>query len=301
MQQPLVLVVGPTASGKTGLAIALAQHFNTAIIAADSRQFYREIPIGTAQPTPQEQQGVLHHFIGNLELDETWSAARFSAAVDQLITEKEFAPFPIVVGGSGLYLKALEYTLDAIPTVPHATREALQNTLEQEGLPAMHDELKEKDPDYAEKVDLNNPQRVVRALEVIRHTGKTFSSFLTGGRPREDRKVIKLAIDWPREALYKRINMRVDTMFEEGLLEEAKKVYAKRGLNSLNTVGFKELFAHFDGDMSLEEAKELIKRNTRRFAKRQLTWFRSDRQIHWIRPGETKSAIQHIKAWMETV
>lgn len=293
----MVFVVGPTASGKTGLAVRLAQHFNTAIISADSRQFYTQIPIGTAQPDASEQKEVQHHFIGNLALDETWSAASFAAATDTLLQESPIAPFPIIVGGSGLYLKALEYELDAIPNVPAEIRTTLQQELQMGGLLPLIAELKTKDPKYFEKVDSENPQRVVRALEVIRHTNVPFSSFLNGAQKRTDRNIIKIAVDWPREELYARINTRVDQMFEQGLEKEARSVFHLKHLNSLNTVGYKELFMHFEGVISLTEAKDLIQQNTRRFAKRQLTWFRRDKEIHWIAPTEWNQAKEIIASW----
>jgi tRNA dimethylallyltransferase len=279
----LIVVCGPTAVGKTHFAIALAEKLHTEIVSVDSRQLYKEIPIGTAQPSTEELQRVKHHFVGNLLLEEDYNAGMFERNALELL-ENLFQKHDTVIccGGTGLYIKALCEGLDDVPKANELVREQLIERLEHEGLEALQIELKTLDPVHFEKMDAQNPQRVIRALEVCLSTGKPFSSFHEGAKKQRPFKIEKIGLELPREELYDRINTRVDLMLEAGWLEEAKAVFDKRHLNALNTVGYKELFTHLGGEMTLEEATEKIKINTRRFAKRQLTWFKKDVEVKWF-------------------
>lgn len=276
------MVCGPTAVGKTDFSIELAEKLGTEIISADSRQFYREIPIGTAQPSDEQLHRVKHHFIADRCVEDDYNAGMFER--DSLaLLEELFLKYDSVVccGGTGLYIKALCEGLDALPKADKAIREQLTEKLESEGFESLQLQLKEFDPVHFQRMDTQNPQRVVRALEVCLSTGKPFSSF--HGSEKEERPfaIKKIGLELPREELNERINKRVDLMMEKGWLDEARSVFEKRHLNALNTVGYKELFAHLEGQLSLEEAVEKIKTNTRRFAKRQMTWFKKDKQIRW--------------------
>jgi tRNA dimethylallyltransferase len=279
----LIVVCGPTAVGKTHFAIALAEKLHTEIVSADSRQLYKEIPIGTAQPSTEELQRVKHHFVGNLLLEEDYNAGMFERNALELL-ENLFQKHDTVIccGGTGLYIKALCEGLDDVPKANELVREQLIERLEHEGLEALQIELKTLDPVHFEKMDSQNPQRVIRALEVCLSTGKPFSSFHEGAKKQRPFNIEKIGLELPREELYERINKRGDLMLEAGWLEEAKAVFDKRHLNALNTVGYKELFTHLGGEMTLEEATEKIKINTRRFAKRQLTWFKKDVEVKWF-------------------
>ena len=279
----LIVVCGPTAVGKTQFAIALAEKLHTEIISADSRQLYKEIPIGTAQPSTEELQRVKHHFVANLLLEEDYNAGVFERNALELL-ENLFQEHDTVVccGGTGLYIKALCEGLDDVPKANKLIREQLIERLEHEGLETLQCELQNLDPVHFEKMDVQNPQRVIRALEVCLSTGKPFSSFHEGAKKQRTFKIEKIGLELPREELYDRINKRVDLMLEAGWLEEAKSVFDKRHLNALNTVGYKELFTYLANEMTLEEATEKIKINTRRFAKRQLTWFKKDVEIKWF-------------------
>ncbi|MGB0166588.1 MAG: tRNA (adenosine(37)-N6)-dimethylallyltransferase MiaA [Luteibaculum sp.] len=290
----LVSISGPTAVGKTAVSILCGQHFGCEIISCDSRQFYKEIPIGTAQPSADELAQVKHHFIGHLELEETWSAATFEQEAKQLMATKDLGPFNLVVGGSGLYLKALQYGLDEIPEVPKQLREELNAELQNHGIVTLQKKLAELDPDYYREVDIQNPQRIIRALEVCLHTKKPYSSFRKQNSETQF-PLLNIALEMDRDLLYERINKRVEKMFALGLEEEARAVFPKRQLNSLNTVGYKELFAHFEGQLSLDEAKELIKQNTRRFAKRQMTWLRRQPNLHWFRASQKHEVLSLIE------
>lgn len=279
----LYVICGPTAVGKTDLAIELAEKFQTEIISADSRQLYREIPIGTAQPTAEQLNRVKHHFIADRSLEEDYNAGMFERDALKLL-DQLFAKYDSVVccGGTGLYIKALCDGLDDLPEADEELRNQLTERLEAEGLASLQQQLQQLDPVHYAKMDVQNPQRVIRALEVCLSTGKPFSSFHGGEKVQRPFKVVKIGLELPREELYGRINKRVDMMMESGWLDEAKAVFEKRHLNALNTVGYKELFAHLDGKMTLQEAIEKIKTNTRRFAKRQMTWFKKDRDIQWM-------------------
>lgn len=283
----VIVVCGPTASGKTALALQLAKRYRTEVLSADSRQFYREIPIGTAQPSPDELAGIPHHFIASRSISEELNAGRFAEEAlrlaDRLFREHDRI---ILAGGSGLFIDAFCKGLDDLPRAPAGVRERLNELYRQKGLAPLQKMLREADPVYYEKVDRNNPQRIIRALEVHSSTGKPYSSFL-GNRPAQRPfRCVPIAIDMEREELYRRINGRVERMMDDGLLEEARRVYPHRHLKTLETVGYTELFGYLDGKVSLSEAVGLIKRNTRRFAKRQITWLKRDPQVHWVRPEE---------------
>lgn len=291
----LAVVVGPTASGKSDFAVRLALHYEAPVLSADSRQMYRGIPIGTAQPTAEETRGIPHHFIASHDLRDEFSCGRFETEAIALLA-KLFAQYDtvIAVGGSGLYVQALCGGMDDLPPVDARLRVALNDRLAHEGLASLAEELRRLDPDYHAQVDLGNPARVLRALEVCLSAGRPYSELRTGSRKARDFRIVKIGIDMDRKELYERIDRRVDAMMAAGLEAEARRVYPLRRLNSLQTVGYRELFDHFDGLTTLAEAVELIKRNTRRYAKRQLTWFRRDDSIRWIAPGDTEAAIRCI-------
>lgn len=290
------MIAGPTAAGKTALAIEVAKAFDTAVISADSRQFFHEMHIGTARPLESEMQGVKHYFAGSHSITEDYNVGRFEAEaiqlLDELYREKEIA---VLCGGSGLYIDAVCNGLDELPQADEKTRAYLIGLLDNEGLPALQQLLLEKDPLYHSQVDLQNPHRLIRALEVCLVTGKPYSSLRKGTRTNRNFEIIKIGVNLDREALYERINRRVDEMVSNGLIEEAKSVYAHRSRNALQTVGYKELFDHFEGNTDLATAISLIKQNTRRFAKRQLTWFRRDPEIKWFGPLQGSEVIAYIK------
>ena len=281
----LIVVCGPTAVGKTDYAIKLAKKIGTEIISADSRQLYSEIPIGTAQPSREELAEVQHHFIATRSIADEYNAGMFERDALALL-EQLFKKHNTVVccGGTGLYIKALCEGLDDVPKADDNVRNELIQRLETEGLGSLQAELAKLDPIHFEKMDSQNPQRVIRALEVCLSTGKPFSSFHNSSKKSRPFTVNKIGLELPRKELYERINKRVDLMLNNGWLDEAKSVYHQRHLNALNTVGYKELFAHLSGEMNLEEATEKIKINTRRFAKRQMTWFKKDEEVEWIYP-----------------
>lgn len=273
------------------MAISLAKKYGSEVISCDSRQFYREIPVGTAAPTLSEQDGVPHHFIGSHSLREEYSAGRFSQDALRLLEEK-FKEHDIMfmTGGSGLYIDAVCDGMDDIPQVAEEVRTALQEKFLNEGLEPLRAQLQELDPVFFETVDINNPQRIIRALEVCVQTGVPYSTLRTGKRVDRPFNVIKIGLRMPRKVLYDRINRRVDMMLEQGLEQEARSVYPLKEVNALQTVGYKEFFAYFDGKISREDAIELIKRNSRRYAKRQETWFGRDNSIQWFDAGEKSSS-----------
>lgn len=289
-KKTLLIICGPTASGKTALAIQLAKYYKTDIISADSRQFYREMCIGTAKPTDDELAAVKHHFINSHSITENFTIGDFEKECLALLT-KLFKHHDIVVmaGGSGLYIKGVCEGFDALPVADAAIRNWLNSELKAHGIATLQEKLKIVDPVYYEMVDLNNPQRIIRALEVFESSGKPFSSFHSASKANRPFKIIKIGLNWPREILYERINARVDIMTAQGLAEEAESLLPYRHLNALNTVGYSELFDHFDGKTDLESAIKSIKQNTRRFAKRQLTWFRKDKQIIWVNVDKVNS------------
>tara|TARA_B100000678_G_scaffold70084_1_gene57482 strand:- start:545 stop:1459 length:915 start_codon:yes stop_codon:yes gene_type:complete len=279
----LISVVGPTAIGKTSIGIALAQHYQTEIISADSRQFFKEMEIGTAVPSKEELAAAKHHFIQHISVEDNYSVGDFETeAIEKLNALFQQHDKILMVGGSGLYVKAVLEGLDYFPKIDASIRQQLNLQLEEKGIESLQQQLKELDPVYAKKVDLENPHRVIRALEICIGSGKPYSGFLNNNSAERNFNSIKIGLTAPRELIYERIEKRVDVMMEQGLLEEAKRVYEKREFNALNTVGYKELFQFFDGNWSLEFAISEIKKNTRRFAKRQLTWFRKDKEIEWF-------------------
>ncbi|MEL4308267.1 tRNA (adenosine(37)-N6)-dimethylallyltransferase MiaA [Joostella sp. CR20] len=279
----LITVVGPTAIGKTALAINLAQHFSTEIISSDSRQFFKETCIGTAVPEPEELEAVKHHFIQHKSIFEAYSVGDFEKEALTLLDEL-FKTHDVVImaGGSGLYNNAVIEGLDDFPTVDASVREELNQQLEQQGIEGLQEKLKSLDPQHYQHIDIQNPHRIIRALEICIGTGKPYSSFLNKKKNKRPFQTIKVGLTADREIIYNRIDMRVDIMMKNGLLEEAKSVYPHKSLNALQTVGYRELFEYFDGNFSLDFAVSEIKKNTRRFAKRQLTWLRKDESILWF-------------------
>lgn len=274
----LVVIGGPTASGKTHVAATVAKHFGTEVISGDSRQFYRAMRIGTARPTDVELLGVKHHFLGHLELEQTWSAGEFARQAEPVLQELlKVHGIAVLVGGSGLYIDALTNGLDPMPRADHAVRERLQHRFQQHGLQDLLKELDRLDPAISGIIDRQNPHRVIRALEVCMASGRPYSAQRIGPRQREDLRIVRIALDLPREELYARIDARVDRMIADGLEEEARSLLPYRDLNALRTVGYREFFEHFDGKTSLAEAVDLIKQHTRNYAKRQLTWIRREK------------------------
>ncbi|MEM6641692.1 MAG: tRNA (adenosine(37)-N6)-dimethylallyltransferase MiaA [Bacteroidota bacterium] len=286
-QKPLLVsIVGPTAVGKTSLGIKLANHYKTEIISADSRQLYKEMTIGTAKPSKDELAQVRHHFVDSHSILDEYSAGFFEQNAKVKIAQLgKVHPVLFVVGGSTLYLKAIWEGFDEIPKVSKSEREILNNSLKTKGLPYLLAELKESDPEFYQQVDHKNGQRIVRALEVIRSSGKPFSSFRKGERQQLPYKNLKVGIELDREALYQKINGRMDVMIRAGLFDEASALKKHRDLNALQTVGYKEIFEYLDGKYDRSEAIRLLKRNTRRYAKRQLTWLRSYDDIFWYHPA----------------
>src|SRR6056297_702812 len=298
----LLTVVGPTAIGKTALAIQLAHHFDTEILSADSRQFFKEMEIGTAVPTKEELKKVPHHFIQHKSIFEPYSVGDFEKEaiklLDDLFLNKDIV---IMVGGSGLYVDAVVSGLNEFPEVDPEIREKLNQQLEEEGLESLQNELKQRDPKYYKSVDLDNPHRLIRALEVCIASNKPYSSFLNRPKPKRPFKTLYVGIDAPREVIYDRINARVDLMMDAGLLDEVKKLYPHKKLNALQTVGYKELFEYIGGQSTLEFAVSEIKKNTRRFAKRQLTWLRKNDGILWIPyDGEPNQVLQMVTDQLKT-
>ena len=279
----LIVLAGPTASGKTATAIKLAKAFDAEIISADSRQFYKELSIGTAAPTAEELAQVKHHFVHNLSIEDKYDVADYERDVLSYLKEYfKTKNVAVMTGGSGLFIDAVCDGLDEIPDISEEIRNRVSKMLEIDGIEALQREVERVDPDYFQIVDKQNPRRLQRALEVYFQTGKPYSTFRQRKTVKRDFDIIKLAILWDRDKLIERINKRVDMMMEQGLLEEVKSVYSKRHLNSLNTVGYKELFDYLDGKCSLEQAVEQIKINTRQYAKRQMTWLRKNGDYQWF-------------------
>ncbi len=292
----LIVVLGPTAVGKTDLSLHLAQDLSTEIISADSRQFYREMQIGTAKPTPDELAQVKHHLVNSHSIQEDYSVGQYELDAIQIISDlHQQNDYVLLVGGSGLYIQAVCEGMDAMPAVDPQLREALIQKKDQEGVAALLEQLQSLDPIYYETVDKANPQRVIRALEVSLATGKPYSSFRQKKEVKRDFESIKIGLNRPREELYQRINQRMDQMIAAGLFEEAKLLYPYKEQNALQTVGYQEIFDYLEGKYDQEEAIRLLKRNSRRYAKRQLTWFRKDETIEWFAPEHYTA----IKAYLE--
>ena len=291
----LLVVVGPTGSGKTDLSIRLALHYSAPILSTDSRQVYRGMPIGTAQPSVDQLQAVEHHFIASHDLTDNLNCREYEvqalARLEELFADHDWV---VAVGGSGLYVRALCEGMDDLPQADEPLRRELERRLAEEGLGALAEELRELDPEYCRTADLNNPARVMRALEVCLQTHMPYSRQRTGERRPRPFEIVMIGIDLPRDVLYDRINRRVDRMLADGLEAEARALYPYRELNALKTVGYREFFDYFDGRIGYDEAVELIKRNSRRYAKRQLTWFRRDSEIRWFAPDDDAAIIAYV-------
>ena len=291
----LITLLGPTGVGKTELSLKVAERLGSPIISSDSRQLYRELPIGTAAPTPEQQARVKHYFVGTLGLTDYYSASQFETDVLALLTQLHaMVPNVVMSGGSMMYIDAVCKGIDDIPTVTPEIREAIYQQFAQEGLAPILEELKAADPKHYEEVDRQNYKRVIHAVEICRMTGKPYSSFRTHTIKIRPFRIIKIGLTRDREELYDRINRRVDQMMEEGLLEEARRVYPYRALNALNTVGYKELFNYLSGEWTLDVAIEKIKRNSRVYARKQMTWFKHDPAIQWFHPDEEAALCQYL-------
>jgi len=297
MDKHLISIVGPTGIGKTNLSLKLASYFDTEIISADSRQFYKEIPIGTAAPTPSELSLIKHHFIHHKSINDRYSVGAFEKdAIQQIGQSHLLSPMVVMVGGSGLYVDSVLKGLDEFPIVNSEIRDVLNQELATSGIEILQKELKELDPKSYDSIELKNPQRLIRALEICRGTKQPYSSFLKNKKIKRGFKTISIGLKAERSLIYERINSRVDNMIINGLLEEAKSVFENRTVNALNTVGYKELFNYFDGKWTLEFAVSEIKKNTRRFAKRQLTWFQKNENIHWFEYNtDPENIINYLK------
>lgn len=291
----LVVLLGPTGVGKTELSLRIAEHFGSPIISSDSRQLYKDLPIGTAAPTPSQRARVEHYMVGTLSLSDYYSASNFEEDVINLLELLYQTHATIVMtGGSMMYIDAVTKGIDDIPTVKPEIRSALYKQFEENGLSSILTELKEADPLHYKEVDRMNYKRVIHAVEICRQTGKPYSSFRTNQQKERPFRIIKVGLVREREELYDRINQRVDEMMTNGFLEEAQRVYPFRDLNSLNTVGYKELFKYLDGEWPLELAIEKIKRNSRVYARKQMTWFKRDPEIKWFHPDQEKEIIEYI-------
>ena len=288
------MITGPTAVGKTALTMELAQHYGVPIINADSRQIYRELKIGTAAPTAEQQQMVKHFFVGTKSIDEYYNASMYEQEVLELL-DAERSTFHVLRGGSMMYIDAVCNGIDDIPTVRDDIREEMKKRYREEGLEALCEELRQLDPEHYAIVDRQNYRRVIHALEICHQTGKTYTSFRTQKKKKRPFRIVKIGLNREREELYQRINQRVDQMMQDGLLEEVKELVSKRDKNALNTVGYKELFDYLDGRWSLDEAVERIKGNTRRYARKQLTWYKRDTAMSWFHPDHIEEILNYLK------
>jgi len=291
----LIVVLGPTGVGKSNVSIQLAQHYQSEIISADSRQFFRELSIGTAVPSPEDLLAIPHHFIQNKSIHDYYNVSEFEIEALETISKLFNKANPLILtGGSMLYVDTICNGIDDIPTVDPKIRDEVVRWFEQNGIEELRQRLFKIDPEYYLIADLNNAKRLLHAVEIHQMTGNTFTSFRRNTVKKRPFSIVKIGINQDRKILYGRINDRVKLMMTEGLLEEAESVYAHRHLNSLNTVGYKELFTYLDGNCSLEEAVDLIQRNTRKYARKQLTWFRRDKQIEWFEPEQIQEIIGYI-------
>ena len=295
MPKTLVVLTGPTGIGKTALSIEIAQHFDTEIVSSDSRQLFKELSIGTAVPSKEELGAVCHHLIQTHSITENYNASRYEHEALEVI-ENLFKQHDVLllVGGSMLYIDAICKGIDFMPDADPEIRNTLKKQLETNGIESLRLQLKQLDPEYYEKVDLKNPARIIHALEICLMTGKPYSSFRTNPQKERPFHILKIGLNTNREILHQRINQRVDQMIKSGLIEEARKVYPQKHLNALNTVGYRELFDWFDGNSSKEKAVELIKRNSRRYARKQITWFRRDEQMQWFEPNQKEEILSYI-------
>lgn len=293
----LIVIVGPTGVGKTELCLKVAEAFGTVIVNADSRQIFKEIPVGTAAPTIAERRRIRHYFVGILHIDQYYNASMFEndviALLDTLFKEKDYV---IMSGGSMMYVDAVCNGIDDIPTVDTATRSKVMREYEEKGLDYICGRLEELDPEYYSIVDKRNPKRVIHAVEICLSTGRTYTSFRVNAKKDRPFNIIKVGLTLDREQLYERIDGRVDRMVADGLIQEAEKMYPYRNLNSLNTVGYKELFDYFDGKCTLEEAVFRIKCDTHKYCRKQLTWFKRDKDIHWFSPNNVEEIINYIRS-----
>ena len=291
----LIVITGPTAVGKTELCMEIARRFDIPIINADSRQLFRELRIGTASPTPEQQARVRHYFVGTLSIGDYYSASMYEEDVMALLPQLfQTSDYALLSGGSMMYIDAVCNGIDDIPTVDDETRALMKRRLAEEGLETLVEELRRLDPEHYEVVDRQNPRRVVHALEICHITGRTYTSFRKAQKKERPFRIIKIGLNRDREELYRRINARVDRMMENGLVDEAKAMLPYRNENALNTVGYKEIFNYLDGVWSLDEAVERMKGNTRRYARKQLTWFKRDEQVRWFHPDEQEQIMDFI-------
>ena len=298
MNKTLIVITGPTAVGKTDLCMEIAGRFDIPIINADSRQLFRELRIGTASPTPEQLAKVRHYFVGTLNIGDYYSASMYEQDVLTLLGQLfKTSDYALLSGGSMMYIDAVCNGIDDIPTVDEKTRTLMKRRLAEEGLEKLVEELKRIDPEHYEVVDRQNPRRVVHALEICHMTGQTYTSFRKAEKKQRPFEIIKIGLNREREELYNRINRRVDSMMEQGLLKEAEEMLPYRQANALNTVGYKELFSYFDGIWELNEAVERIKGNTRRYARKQLTWFKRDQQMKWFHPDEQEQIMKYISEY----
>ena len=298
MADTLIVITGPTAVGKTDLTIELARHYHTPVINADSRQIYRELRIGTAAPSEEQLQQAKHYFVGNKSIHDYYNASMYEQDVLKVL-KKEPSDTNILSGGSMMYIDAVCNGIDDIPTVRDDIREEMKRRYEEEGLEALCEDLRRLDPEHYAIVDRQNYRRVIHALEICYQTGRTYTSFRTQSKKERPFRIVKIGLNRDRDELYNRINARVDAMMEQGLLHEAESLYNQRQLNALNTVGYKEMFDYMDGRWSLDEAVERMKGNTRRYARKQLTWFKRDEEVRWFHPDQIDEIFKYIEATRE--
>ncbi|MBQ9676583.1 MAG: tRNA (adenosine(37)-N6)-dimethylallyltransferase MiaA [Prevotella sp.] len=294
----LVVITGPTAVGKTALCIDIARHYGIPIINADSRQIYRELRIGTATPTAEQLSAVRHYFVGSIGIDDYYNASMYEQDVLQLLEEQfQHSPIQLLTGGSMMYIDAVCNGIDDIPTIRDDIREEMKRRYQQEGLEALCEDLRRLDPEHYAIVDRKNYRRVIHALEICYQTGQTYTSFRKQEKKERPFRIVRIGLNREREELYQRINQRVDLMMDEGLLDEVRSLIDKRTNNALNTVGYKEMFAYLDGKWTLDEAVERIKGNTRRYARKQLTWFKRDEQMQWFHPEQKEHILKYISQY----
>lgn len=293
----LIVVTGPTAVGKTALCIDIAKHYGIPIINADSRQIYRELRIGTATPTEEQLRSVKHYFVGSISIDDYYNASMYEQDVLALLNQFKQSPIQLLTGGSMMYIDAVCNGIDDIPTVREDIREEMKRRYAEEGLEALCADLKRLDPEHYAVVDKQNHRRVIHALEICYQTGTTYTSFRKQEKKQRPFQIVKIGLNRDREELYQRINQRVDQMMADGLLDEVRSLQDKRSNNALNTVGYKEMFTYLDGTWSLEEAIERMKGNTRRYARKQLTWFKRDEEMRWFHPQQQEEILKYISQY----